>query len=466
MSPFRTCLLAAALAGACAPAAPPRRAEPPAPPPTAASAAPSASAAPAPAAAETPPPAPPLAFIDDDVARATDQARREHKLLFVDAWAKWCHTCLSMKSYVLGDPALRPFADRVVFAAIDTDREENAAFLQRYAVDVWPTFFAIDPDAGTVVGYWPGSASVQEMAGFLTEALGAEDALHADKLPADSPLALLLAARAAQATHDYKQAADHYASALEAAPATWPNRSEALRGWVQSLSRAHKWSQCASVGLSHMNEVHGASMPADFLYYAFACTRALRQPEQSAIRDKLVARMRQVAADTTTDRTADDHADAYGILAEALEQMGDTRGAMAANAQRLAILEHAAASAPTPEAAATFDYGRALAYVALGRPDDAIQLLEKREKELPDSFEPPARLADVLVALGRWKEALDAVDRALPKAYGPRKLRYLRTKADIQKHLGDSAGRAATLQAIDQAQGKGRGKPPTPRAPH
>lgn len=434
---------AVACAGAPAPAAPPPAAPPPAP--VAVAQAP-ASAAPG-AAPATPPPAAPLAFVDDDVAAATAQAKAGHKLLFVDAWAKWCHTCLSMKSYVLSDPALRPFADRVVFAAVDTDRPENAAFVAHYAIDAWPTFFAIDPDSGKLLGYWPGSASVQEMARFLTESIDARDALETDKLPPGSPLARLLAAKAAQAAHDYKAAADHYAAAIEVAPTDWPRRSEALRGWVQSLSHAHRFSQCATVGVQHMTEVHGASMPADFLYYAFACTRALRSPERAAMREKLVARMRQVAADNSADRTADDRADAYSILADALVEMGQTKEALSAENARLAILEQAAASAPSPEAAATFDYGRALAYVALGRADDAVKLLEKREQELPDTFEPPARLADVLVALKRWKPALAAIDRALPKAYGPRKLRYLETKAKIQHELGDAAGRVRTLEA-------------------
>ena len=64
----------------------------------------------------------PLQFIEDDVDAAMATARREHKALLVDAWAPWCHTCLSMKAFVFADPALRPLADRVVFVSIDTDR--------------------------------------------------------------------------------------------------------------------------------------------------------------------------------------------------------------------------------------------------------------------------------------------------------------------------------------------------------
>ena len=60
----------------------------------------------------------------------------------------------------------------------------------------------------------------------------------------------------------------------------------------------------------------------------------------------------------------------------------------------------------TPEMAQTFDYARANAYVALGRADEAVAMLTRRERELPDSYEPPARLARVLFKSGRLPEAL------------------------------------------------------------
>jgi tetratricopeptide (TPR) repeat protein len=109
-------------------------------------------------------------------------------------------------------------------------------------------------------------------------------------------------------------------------------------------------------------------------------------------------------------------------------------------------MERAAAEAPAPEVAATYDYQRAGAYLALGRPDEAVRMLVQRERELPKSYEPPARLADVLVRVGRLPEALKAIDRAIARAYGPRKLRYLKLRAEIQDKLGDRAAQIATLR--------------------
>ena len=108
------------------------------------------------------------------------KAKAEGKALLVDAWAPWCHTCLSMQHYVLNDPALAPLGDRVVLVELDTDKEENAGFLEKYSVNVWPTFFVIDPATGKATGLWPGSASVNEFRGFVQDGLAAIDAKGAN----------------------------------------------------------------------------------------------------------------------------------------------------------------------------------------------------------------------------------------------------------------------------------------------
>ncbi len=419
----------------------------PAPPPPAAAPASAAALPAASASAPAPAPAPAkLEFIENDIPAATKQAKEARKALFVDAWAVWCHTCSSMKHTVLGDPALVPLEKQVVFASVDTDRPDNAAFLDKYAVTVWPTFFMIDPDSGTLLGYWPGAASLRELRTFVGDSLDALDRLRQKKLPPDSPLAQLLAAKDAQASHDYAVAAERYAALIAAAPADWPRRSEALLGWVQSLYQTDHGAKCARAGVQHLSEVQGAAMPADYCFYTFACTARVQGAEQKKLREAVVGRLRELTTHPPPGASADDRADALGILADALLATGDRAGAGEASKKRLAVLEQAASAAPTPEAASTYDDARAEAYVALGRADEALAMLEKREKQLPDSFEPPARLASVLAELKRWPEALSAIDRALAHAYGPRALRYLALKARIQHALGDEKGRIATLE--------------------
>ena len=79
--------------------------------------------------AEVPPPCGPtsesegaLRWFQDDYAAAASCASKLDKPLLIDMWALWCHTCLSMKHFVLVDPSLAPLAERFVWLAIDTDK--------------------------------------------------------------------------------------------------------------------------------------------------------------------------------------------------------------------------------------------------------------------------------------------------------------------------------------------------------
>lgn len=389
---------------------------------------------------------PPIVFVEDDIAAAAARAKAEGKALFVDVWAPWCHTCLSMKNYVLGEPALRPLASRVVFAAIDGDRPTSAGFLERHAVSVWPTFFVIDPAKDTVAGAWFGSASLAELRGFIEDSLTTIEASRAGTLAPDDPVRLLAEARAAHAAREPAKAAALFERAAGKLPADHPRRSEVLSGWLFALYAGGDHKGCADVGERHLGEVRGAAVPADFSSILLSCAARLPAEEKARVRAAAIGRLRALTASPSPEASPDDRADAWGILAEALEDAGDAEGAKRALEAKLAILEKAAAGAPAPEVAATYDYARAATYVALGKGGLAIAMLEAREKEMPGSYEPPARLASTLFKLARHEEAKAAIDRAIAKAYGPRKLGYIKLRGAILARLGDAAGALEALR--------------------
>jgi tetratricopeptide (TPR) repeat protein len=352
-----------------------------------------------------------------------------------------------MKHFVLNDPALKRFEKRFVFATVDTEQEQNAAFTGQYAMSVWPTLFIIDPHKGDLLGYWPGAASLRELTGFLTDSWDIHEQRQAGSMDKSSALGLFLQAKRAQAAARHREAAELYGKAVEKAETTWSRRDEALLGWIQSLHRSRQTKLCIDVGLRYGKDVKGAAIPADFTRYFFSCTTGEANPQRKAqARAAAISRLEQLVASPPPDASADDRADAWEILADAREEMGDKAGARKAHEERLALLEAAAAKAPSPAAAATFDYGRAVSYAALGQRDKAVTMLRARVKQLPDSYEPPARLASVLAQLGRYAEALTALAQALEHAEGPRRLGYLQKKADLQLALKDHAGRVKTLE--------------------
>lgn len=385
--------------------------------------------------------------VHDDARAAFAKAKTEGKAVLVDAWAPWCHTCLSMRNYVLNDPSLSPVGERVLLLALDTDRPENAAFLERYAVSVWPTFFIIEPSSEKVLGVWQGSASVREFRQFVEEGLAEMDNALGEKAPAGSPGRELFEARAAQAVGDNIHAAQAFERAVNAADAAWPKRSEALYGLLFSHYRNKDWTACARVGERYVGEIQGAAVPADFSSILLACASKLTKGEgQESARKAAVQRLLALTQNPPADTSADDRADALAILADAQKEMGDADAARKTNERRIAVLEEAARSAKSPEIAATYDYARAGAYVALGRGEEAVKMLTERETQRPDSYEPPARLASVYMRMEKYPEALSAVDRAIARSYGPRKLQYLRMKAEIQGKLGDKKAQVETLR--------------------
>ena len=387
-------------------------------------------------------------LVEDDVPRAVREAARDHKLLLVEAWAPWCHTCLSMRNYVLPDPLVSALADRVLFAAIDTDRPQNADFVARYPVEAWPTFFVIDPARDELLGHWQGSLSAAELRQQLLDAIDQRDA----KLDPTGAVAALLEGKRATARGDGAAAAAAYERALQQAAGSgrrWGRRSEAEGGLIAAEHAAQHWQRCAELGIDHLPAITGSSLPADTAYLVLECASKLGASELAAqARAAAIVRLREHTAHPPAGSSVDDRADALDTLSDALRELGQTEEANELTRERLALLEQAARAAPTPEMAATFDYGRMNAYLALGRGEEALGMLQDRIRQLPDSYEPRARLGEALDKLGRSAEALAAIDGALARAYGPRKLRYLRLRADLLGKLGRAAEQHEALRAL------------------
>jgi len=395
-------------------------------------------------------PHPPAAvpFVHDDFDGALARAKAEQKLLFVDAWAEWCHTCKSMQAFVFTEPVLAPLAERVMFLALDTDKPENAPFLEQYTVNVWPSFFAIDPSSKRLIGYWPGSASLAELRDFVQQSLDAQEALSQSKLDPKSPVVLLIQAKTSQTQGDARRAAALYEQALAKAPPDWSRRSEALHGRLWTLAQSRQVAACNRFGERHLGQVTGSSLPAFFASIFLSCLEhEPNQQRRAQLREQVIARLTQLLTSPETTMSADDREDTWRILGDAYLAAGKRAEAHAARLERLKVLEAAAEAAQTPQAKATFDAARADTYIALGRGDAAIQMLEARMQELPGSYEPAARLASVQERLGQNEAALASLDVAIARAYGPRRLKYLAQRARLLEKLGRRSEQIETLRA-------------------
>jgi hypothetical protein len=302
-----------------------------------------------------------------------------------------------MRSHVLVDARLARHAGRFVWLEIDFEKERNAEFVERYPVDVFPTFLVIDPATEEVVERWRGSLSAKRLDARLATAAGARR-----RPPAT------LEARAVE----LQAKGEHAACA------------RLVRERAPRLARGESWAGAVATGVW--------------------C--ALELPEGGERRATIAALERHAAeAARLPGLLADDRSGAYAALHAAREARGDPRGAARAARAWWAFLDAEAERAGGPERRAFLDGARISAARALGEPARAIPPLERSARELPADYNPPARLAALYHEVGRNEDALAAADRALALAYGPRKLRVYRVKAWALAALGDREALAGTL---------------------
>jgi thioredoxin-like negative regulator of GroEL len=388
----------------------------------------------------------PLPFIADDYPRALAVARSRHVPLFVDAWAPWCHTCLSLRAYVFTDPSLSRFASRFVWLSIDTEREQNAAVVAKLRVRELPTLFVVDSASDAAIVGRPGSLTAPELAAFLDEVLRS---VRREGEAADFDLRR---GQRAGAEGRAEEAIAAYRAAILEAPARWPARPEAVDALVTRLHEAKRRDECARTAADAVGSMPPGTARADVLRVGIECATegddviadAAASPHD-AVRDPirlsaLTAFGERVARDAAEPILADDRSDLFDFVYDGWKSLGRN-----GDAQRVAqawsqFLDAQAAGAPSPRARAVFDAHRLAAYLALGTPARALPMLEESARDFPTDYNPPARMGRAYLALGRPDDAIASLERALGLAYGPRKLTLWLLEADAYLAKGDRAG--------------------------
>ncbi|HBS88757.1 MAG: hypothetical protein A2W91_04220 [Bacteroidetes bacterium GWF2_38_335] len=87
----------------------------------------------------------------ESMDKAFERAKKENKIIFVDAYATWCGPCKYMaKNVFTVDSVAKFYNTNFVCLKIDVDIEEGTKFMKNYPVAAMPTFFFIKP-TGEVV---------------------------------------------------------------------------------------------------------------------------------------------------------------------------------------------------------------------------------------------------------------------------------------------------------------------------
>lgn len=383
---------------------------------------------------------PAFRWFHDAPQPAFEAALKERKLVFADLWAPWCHTCLSMQAEVLVPGVVPGLDEQVVLLAVDTEREENAAFLQEFPVAVWPTFYLIDPRTRGVRGRWLGAATAPQLRAFVADAALSE--------PGSTALARLREGDALAAKSDPAGAARKYREALAAAPPDWGRRADVLVSLVVALARAGDYAGCLELAVAVGDTLPASVSASDFSSTTLSCAeRAPRDPRVERARKLAQVRLRAVCEGGAAGLSADDQADACAGLRRARSALGDDAGARSAAERGLSVISAASAGKPH-QLQLIHDWARTDALMFLGRAEEAERLLQQREAGAPESYNPPHYLARLYRDTQRWSEGLSAIERALGKAYGARRVGLLGVKVDLLR----GAGRVDEARRLLEAQ--------------
>jgi len=385
-----------------------------------------------------------LKFVEDDYKKALASARERNVPLFVDVWASWCHTCLSMKQYVLTDPALAKLSSSFVWLAIDSERRDNADFLQRFPTRNLPTLWVVEPSTETPLLKWIGAATARELTGVLEDVLrargaplGAADAAEVNTL--------WLRAQRASAAGESEQAIGFYKRALELAPPGWPRRAQSAEALSMRLVENDRSAEAVELAVREAPTMPTSTARLNVVLNAIDAAEQLpADAPQRAARPSLIELGTSLAETPSDAVLLDDRSSLYLSLVAALKDTKPEESKRLAESWSQA-LDAQAARETEPARRRVWDPHRVEAYLALDQAARAIPMLEQSEREAPEDYNAAARLARVYLTLQRLPEARAAIDRALALAAGPRKLRFYTLKADIQEAAGDKSAASTTL---------------------
>jgi tetratricopeptide (TPR) repeat protein len=349
-----------------------------------------------------------------------------------------------MRANVFTDKSLARQAGRFVWLAMNTEQAVNAPLRKQFPVAALPTYLVVDPEDEKIALRWVGGATVPQLHKLLDDGVAA-----VERKPGASGLdALLAMADDHYAAQEDSAAAVAYREVLAQAPADWPQRARVVDALLFAQQMADDNPACLALAQAELPRYRGT--PTGLGLALGGLDAALALPAENPDRAKLVAGFEAAAraalADTALKVSDDDRSSVYGTLVAARDDAGDTTGKQQLAAEWADFLDAAAARAQTPEQRTVYDAHRLTACIQAGTPERVVPVLQAAERDLPDDYNPPARLALAYKALKRYDDALAASDRALARVYGPRQLVVLQARADIYAEQGEKESARRTLE--------------------
>ncbi|OIR01338.1 thioredoxin [mine drainage metagenome] len=107
-----------------------------------------------------------IQFIESDWNKALQEAKKQNKLVFLDAYASWCGPCKLLKSTTFRNKEAGEFFNsNFINVAVDMEKGDGPALLEKFGVTAFPTLIIADAD-GNIVTYTMGYMGHKELIDF------------------------------------------------------------------------------------------------------------------------------------------------------------------------------------------------------------------------------------------------------------------------------------------------------------
>lgn len=92
-----------------------------------------------------------IQFVEANWAKAVAEAKKQKKMIFIDAYTSWCGPCRLLKQNTFTDKAAGDFFNKhFINIALDMEKGDGIAFAQKYQVAAYPTLFIMDAEEKSV----------------------------------------------------------------------------------------------------------------------------------------------------------------------------------------------------------------------------------------------------------------------------------------------------------------------------
>jgi thioredoxin 1 len=107
-----------------------------------------------------------IRFIEEDWNKALHEAKEQHKLIFLDAYASWCGPCKMLKALTFPNKDAGEFFNaNFINVAVDMEQGYGPALSQKFAVNAYPTLVIANAE-GEIVAYTQGYMNAKQLIKF------------------------------------------------------------------------------------------------------------------------------------------------------------------------------------------------------------------------------------------------------------------------------------------------------------